>query len=1039
MTAPAKIKLIRDTEHLKEVLDIPFSPDQLAAITADPAIPQAIIAGAGAGKTAVMAARVVWLVGHLGLDPDRILGLTFTAKAAAELAGRVRKSLELVGDFSDYGEPTVSTYHAFAGTLIAEHGLRLGIEPDLRVLADATRFQLAARVVREHRGPLSYVSSWVPLVIGDLLALDGQLAEHLVSPEAVRDFDQARIDEVAALAKPLKWNTELADACRKRDELTVLVQEYREAKTAAAVMDFSDQMAWGAQLAELAPVRESLQERFDVVLLDEYQDTSIAQRDLLQSLFAGRPISAVGDPAQGIYGWRGAASGNLTGFLKDFPSANGTKGQLFGLNVTRRCAPEIIDLAGYVARGYYEQVADVVEPLKAAPENPAGQVSVALHDSVATEIEVLIDQVQAAIDRGVELSEIAILVRTTTENAELVRTLRARGIAVEIVGLTGLLLQPEVVDVLSVLAIIDDVTANPAVLRLLTGARWRVGDRDLALLGERAGQLGRAWRPEKPGEAPSAEEKLTAALDDATAGVDPTEVISLAEAIEVPGELDYSPEARKRFGELAAMLSRLRRHAHEPLLDLARRVVHELDLDIELAVASQPTDNLGLLLDAIGDYAQNDRYASLPGLLAYLAAEREYNGGMELSAPTEANSVKVLTIHKAKGLEFDEVFVPFVAGNVFPSGRGRSRWVSSAAELPGPLRGDRDSVPQVSGWTTKDFDEYKAAMTADSLLEETRLAYVAFTRARRGLHISGHRWGRTQVKPRGVSQFLADAKEWLANKGQEPAVWAPEPEPDEENPHLSDLSAAWPIQLTPFDRRERLASQVREQLANSARPAPTSPELVGLRAELDLLIAEARARNERELAVDLPSTVSTSDLLALVADEPAYVRRLARPMPRQPSAAARFGTRFHAWVEARYGQQTLLDPDELPGRGDFEVADESALAELKANFEDGPFAGREPVAVETPFSLRLGGLQVPGRIDAVFATADGFEVVDWKTNRNADADRLQLAIYRLAWAELQQLEVEKVVGTFYYVRRGEVQTFTDLPDRAELERLFALR
>ena len=82
---------------------------------------------------------------------------------------------------------------------------------------------------------------------------------------------------------------------------------------------------------------------------------------------------------------------------------------------------------------------------------------------------------------------------------------------------------------------------------------------------------------------------------------------------------------------------------------------------------------------------------------------------------------------------------------------------------------------------------------------------------------------------------------------------------------------------------------------------------------------------------------------------------------------------------------------------------------------------------------------MPGRIDAVFATTDGFEVVDWKTNRDADANWLQLAIYRLAWAELHQLALESVVGTFYYVRRAEVQTFTDLPDRAELERLFGLR
>lgn len=1038
--------LVRDTEHLKETLGIPYSAQQLAAITADPAVPQAIIAGAGAGKTAVMAARVVWLVGHLGYAPDRILGLTFTAKAAAELAGRVNESLQRVGDFSEYGEPTVSTYHAFAGTLIAEHGLRMGIEPDLRVLADATRFQIAARVVRGHDGPLRHVSAWLPTVIGDLLEFDGQLSEHLVTTDELREFDRRTIEAAQSVPKPLKWHDEVVATCLKRDELAGLVDEYRAAKADAGVMDFSDQMAWGAQLARLPEVQQSLRERYDVVLLDEYQDTSVAQRDLLQALFAGRPISAVGDPAQGIYGWRGAASGNLTAFLGDFPDADGGRGELFSLDVTRRCAPEIIDLAGYVAREYYGSpgVAEVVTPLRAAPENPQGEVSVALHHGVVEELDALVSLVSEAVERGVPKREIAVLVRTTNENPEIVRALRARGLPVEIVGLTGLLAQPEVVDVLSVLAILEDVTANPAMLRLLTGVRWRIGERDLALLGQRAVDLGRLWRGEAEIDRSDPEAVLRAALDEATAGVDPTEIVSLAEAVEDPGDGPYSAEARVRFADLAQMLRRLRRHAHEPLLDLARRVVTELDLDVELPVAGVPTDNLALLLDAIGDYAQHDRYASLPGLLAHLDAEREFNEGMELSAPSDADSIKLLTIHRAKGLEFEEVFVPFVSGTVFPSGRGRSRWPTVAKALPAPLRGDVDFVPQLAEFSSPAKKEFEDATRRDSLMEEIRLAYVAFTRAKRRLHVSGHRWGRTQLRPRPESSFLVDVRDWLAERGVAPLVWAEPPVGDEQNPHLVDQSVPWPVALTPFDRRATLADEVLRHLDGEPVAADDDGPLAELRADLELLLEEARARHERRIEVPLPASLSATDVLALAQDEEAFASRLARPMPRQPSPAARFGTRFHAWIEARYGQQTLLDPDELPGRGDAEVADESDLERLKEAFESGPFAGREPIAVEAPFTLRLGGQQVIGRIDAVFPTTlpdgtPGFEVVDWKTNRSADADVLQLALYRLAWSELQGIEPDRVVGTFHYVRLGESQTFHDLPDRDSLEKQLGLR
>ncbi|GAA3545161.1 hypothetical protein AFL01nite_15840 [Aeromicrobium flavum] len=1039
--------LVRDTDHLKQVLGIPFSDEQLGAITADPALPQAIIAGAGAGKTAVMAARVVWLVGHLGYAPDRLLGLTFTSKAAAELAGRVRESLERIGDFSEFGEPTVSTYHAFAGTLIAEHGLRMGIEPDLRVLADATRFQIAARVARGHDGPLRHVSAWLPTVISDLLDLDGQLSEHLVTTEELREFDRRTVEAAQSVEKPLKWHGDVVAACLKRDELADLVDEYRAAKTDAGVMDFSDQMAWGAQLATLPEVQQVLRERYDVVLLDEYQDTSVAQRDLLQSLFAGRPISAVGDPAQGIYGWRGAASGNLTAFLDDFPAADGGKGRLFSLDVTRRCAPEIIDLAGYVAREYYGSpgVSAIVTPLRAAPENPPGEVSVALHTGVAEEIEALVDLVVASVERGVARREIAVLVRTTNENPEIVRALRSRGLPVEIVGLTGLLQQPEVVDVLSVLAVLDDVTANPAMLRLLTGVRWRIGERDLALLGQRAVALGRLWREGDEIDRSDPDAVLQAALDDATTGVDPTEIVSLAEAVEDPGDLAYSREAKARFADLASMLRRLRRHAHEPLLDLARRVVTELDLDVELPVAGVPTDNLSLLMDAIGDYAQHDRYASLAGLLAHLDAEREYNEGMELSAPSDADSIKLLTIHRAKGLEFEEVFVPFVAGTVFPSARGRSRWPTVAKAIPAPLRGDVDFVPQLAEFTSAARKAFEEDTKRDSLMEEIRLAYVAFTRAKRRLHISGHRWGRTQLKPRPESAFLVDVRDWLAERGTAPVVWAEAPLDDDQNPHLVDQTVPWPVTLTSFDRRRALAEAVRAHLATEeAPPLEVDARLADLRTDLDLLLEEARARAEHEIAVELPSSLSATDVLALAQDEESFVASLARPMPRRPSAAARFGTRFHAWIEARYGQQTLLDPDELPGRGDAEVIDESDLDALKEAFESGPFAGREPVAIETPFTLRLGGQQVIGRIDAVFPVtlpdaSDGFEVVDWKTNRAPDADELQLALYRLAWAELQGVDPRRVVGTFHYVRLGESHTFDDLPDRAALEQRLGLR
>ena len=186
-------------------------------------------------------------------------------------------------------------------------------------------------------------------------------------------------------------------------------------------------------------------------------------------------------------------------------------------------------------------------------------------------------------------------------------------------------------------------------------------------------------------------------------------------------------------------------------------------------------------------------------------------------------------------------------------------------------------------------------------------------------------------------------------------------------------------------------------------------------------------------------TVDDVGLEARQGTQPKFARQLARPMPRQPSPRLGFGTRFHAWVEAHYGQQqVLLDPTDLPGRGDVDLASDADLDDVIELFRSGPYGDRSPVAIEAPFSIVLGGQQVIGRIDAVFETGrHTVEVVDWKTNRAATADPLQLAVYRLAWAEMNGLDLADVTGAFYYVRLGEVQRFDDLPGRDELERLLA--
>jgi DNA helicase-2/ATP-dependent DNA helicase PcrA len=192
--------------------------------------------------------------------------------------------------------------------------------------------------------------------------------------------------------------------------------------------------------------------------------------------------------------------------------------------------------------------------------------------------------------------------------------------------------------------------------------------------------------------------------------------------------------------------------------------------------------------------------------------------------------------------------------------------------------------------------------------------------------------------------------------------------------------------------------------------------------------------------VTLPAALSATQVMRLAKDPDGLAAELARPMPRKPNRAARFGTRFHAWVESYFGQQLLLDPDDLPGAADEDIVDDTDLTDLMDAFRDGPFGETTPYEIEAPFALALDGRVIRGRIDAVYQVvrddgSRGYDVIDWKTTRSETADPLQLAIYRVAWSELMNIPLSQITAAFYYVRTGDIVRPENLPDKAELVRL----
>jgi DNA helicase II / ATP-dependent DNA helicase PcrA len=437
--------------------------------------------------------------------------------------------------------------------------------------------------------------------------------------------------------------------------------------------------------------------------------------------------------------------------------------------------------------------------------------------------------------------------------------------------------------------------------------------------------------------------------------------------------------------------------------------------------------------------------------------------------------VNLLTVHAAKGLQWPAVFIPGLAAGeksrVFPARpRAPTRWTRNPRLIPFPLRGDAADLPALTALDADSVAEFNEACVARDLAEERRLAYVAATRAAFWLGCSGYWWGEATA-PLGPSVFLAEVRAACEAGAGTVARWADQPAEDTDNPLLAEVDEAdWPLtpaggQYAAVARAAALVNEARsgEALVNEARSDAEAAgdgrpehgdqeELSDLDRELvaaweldtGLLLAEReqrRARGEGPVEVVLPARLSVSALVALARDPDELARQVRRPMPQPPARQARRGTAFHRWLEERFGQQRLIDDDDLFAADDEAEPDEN-LMELRARFEAGEWGGRWPREVEVPFDTRIGDRQVRGRIDAVFADPDGgYDVVDWKTGQlprtkaERDAVAVQLAAYRLAWAALADVPLDKVRAAFYYVRQDRTVRPADLLDADGLKGL----
>ncbi|HHU67735.1 UvrD-helicase domain-containing protein [Corynebacterium sp.] len=1056
---------------LSKYLGQKFPPtEQQAAIIGDRPGPLLVVAGAGAGKTETMAARVVWLVANGLARPDEILGLTFTRKAAQELGRRIRQRLETLAgvpairDIDPSGElektlstiaPTVSTYDSYAGQLIREYGLLVPVEPAARIITDADLYAIAHEVVSNYRGELR-ATQQVSTVTEYLLKLIDEMNNQVMSPadleEETRAFllgmEELPLDGTKDYNKPtLKW----PEIQQLRLQYLPLIEELRAELKRRDVVTFNEQMSVAARLASEHPaIGASQRSRYKVIMLDEYQDTSHAQRILLSSLFGkvneGSTITAVGDPMQSIYGWRGATAANLEAFVDDFRLGDAPTLKR-ELTTSWRNPPEILTLANAVSdsvlgRGSDRAVA-ALEPREGAD---AGEVHLGFYAEQAEEIEAVADlmarEFRAKKEAGEKFTG-AVLVRANKHSQDIADALNERGIPFEIVGRGGLLRTPEVADVVALATMLIRPQDSAAALRVLTGPMVGLGLSDLVALGRRAKNLAghgeRVLHPEEPME------RLASQLAELTADP-PDQVPGLTDAVADLGERQrYSEEGVQRLELLSSRLRRLRTQSlSKSLPDLFADIENVFGVRTEVLASGNIAG--AVHLDRLHDEVASYSGESLSGLLDFFALALEHEDGLEPGeVVVREDQVQILTAHKAKGLEWDVVAVVHADSTTYQA--KVSTFLTNVTKVPDPsftALGDaadrKDFERLVNGAkATRDRDEIVGWLQERRTAEEeeaSRLFYVAITRSERVLSVTGSR----RIKSADPYEHLVRLKEAAPEAVVAWETAKREDAEDDADVEKQEVETGTFPQLHPEPRAlagAELVRQAREQL-----PAQVTGETFDFwEAEVTALIEEHEAAQAPVVEVALPGELTATDLVNLRADPLQFARRQRRPVPFKPNQYAKRGTAFHEWLEDRFGATALLDEDQLPGLDEPPV-DADDLVKLKESFLASEWADRTPEFVEQPFEVTIGESVVRGRMDAVFRDPEdptGWLIVDWKTGRppsgpDRKAAIIQLAVYREAWRRIIGEDVP-VRAAFHYVGWGETLEPHDLPGHAELVEL----
>lgn len=785
------------------------SPEQAKVIGAPVDDDVLVVAGAGSGKTYTMTRRIVSLIEH-GVAPERILGLTFTRKAAGELLSRVSAAV-LADDDGDqermFLKPAVFTYDAFFQSIVRQYGLLVGFDQNTQPLSDAGALQLASNTVEEHMdmlrgkdlGSFSQVTAKVR-ALSDAIAssmIGGEVADMNTAIARVRAWDDAFIGQAHAVIdgeqvpdkavklkhiKRLKKDTDeswekkvagyqrdaheacvytcasLATTAEQRNVMLDLVEAYAAEKKRLNMAEFSDFTIAAYQLVTRFPsIGARYRRRFSHVLLDEYQDTSTTQAALIATLFqgGGTAVSAVGDPFQSIYAWRGASPGAFRMFQNDFHLPADRKP--YSLSVTRRNSKLVLEAAnnltmplrGTPSRPSSSPMREVdVDELAPLDSAPTGTVGVLGYETLGQEIDGVVRFCHEAIARntrtdkdGKRAGTVAVLFRSKAKMPLFQQALEQSGLTAVAVGYSAMLERPEVRDVFSLLRVACDHSDSASLMRLLATPRFGLGSEALSALAGIASTLNleaqyRALATAGiiPPDAPRGQwdALVREHRDSVINSVFVADLLlrdDLNERLEHCARIDE--QGRKALVRAGTVLHKVCDAVGRPLSDVVRAAVQALELDVDAVVAQalhggatvNPTVAripMETIIDLVDTYLSEISAGQAPTLRGFMAWADTLRTIEDETSTLNADSgadVELMTIHQSKGLEWDAVAVVELSDGVFPSKQGDSLAVKADERHPGGWHDGVWEAPEyqetAKSWLTK-VDAVPVPVRADA-------------------------------------------------------------------------------------------------------------------------------------------------------------------------------------------------------------------------------------------------------------------------------------------------------------------------------------